>query len=101
MPLHMHIRNLLEIIASEKSVRRFYCALGSPQDKDIKAAQRALIEYHKTHKVTDADVEQEGGAIQRTTEKREGHDGTGVDTVPELQTHEVRSTNQEDGSSTT
>lgn len=98
---HMHIRNLLEIINDEKSARRFYCALGSPHDRNIKAAQRAVIEYNKTLKVTDADIEQEGGLFQRTSGEREGHDGQVLDPVSELPAHEVRSAVEGETSGTT
>ena len=63
MDPYIHIRNLLGIITAERSVRRFYAQPGSPYDRVIKAAQRALIEYKNRQVVTDADHEQEDRSV--------------------------------------
>lgn len=88
MSPYIHIQNLLQIL-KDYSIQY---NRGSLTDQQVRAAQRALIEYNKNKVVTDANTEQTDSTVQRSSEQREGHDGETVDPLSELPTREVRST---------
>lgn len=63
MSPYVHIQNLLQILKDYS----IYYNRGSLTDQQVRAAQRALIEYNKNKVVTDANTEQTDSTVQRSS----------------------------------